>query len=796
MKIVYSWLKDFIDIEIPVEELADALTGAGLEVASIKQYRIPAGIKVAKVLETAKHPNADKLTVCKVDVGDSEPLTIVCGAPNVGPGMLTSLATEGTVIGPDFTVKKAKLRGVESFGMLCSEKELGLSDDNSGIMSLSSEYVIGKELSIYYPDDAVIEIEITPDRGDCLSILGVAREVSARFGLPLKDIAKKPLEQSDDKIDNAISVVVEDSAANPRYKGRLVRNVKLGESPEWMKRRLSLAGFRPINNIVDITNYILIQYGQPMHAFDYDRIEGRKIIVKKAHSPQKFKTLDNVERDLLSDDLLICDEKRPVALAGVMGGAGSEISESTVNVFLECAFFDPVTVRKTSKRLGLSTDSSYRFERGVDPDCGLVAALDTAAELMRELAFGTIATGSIDVYPEQLLPCQIVIRPGKVSKVLGIPFTYEQIELSLTSLGMICSKDVNESIKCIVPLFRHDITIEEDLIEEVGRLYGYDNIPPSDMSTISLHTALPVRERTTDLVRSALAYSGLNEIITNSLTCEKNRSLLTPEKSPVKLLNPLNPDMAELRTTLAGTMLEILSYNLNRKNINNRYFELGKTYEKLSDGSTRERDVLGIVVEGSMWGNSWNTKAVTVDFYTLKGILDTFSTHIGLGTFKYSTSNCQCKIFDNEFAVIDNGDRMTGMCGQISSEVKKFFDLKTTVFYAEIDVTTLLQSSIPLPKYKPLPKFPALERDFCFVMSEELSSTLITEEIVRISPLIEDVCPFDLYKGEKIGAGRKSIAFSVKLRSSEKTLTDKEAEGVCTAIVTTMQTKYGASLRT
>lgn len=796
MKIVYSWLKDFIDIEIPVEELADALTGAGLEVASIKQYKIPVGIKVAKVLETAKHPNADKLTVCKVDVGGSEPLTIVCGAPNVGPGMFTSLATEGTVIGPDFTVKKAKLRGVESFGMLCSEKELGLSDDNSGIMSLPVTYVIGKELSAYYPDDSVIEIEITPDRGDCLSILGVAREVSARFGLPLKDVAKKPQEISDDPIDRAITVTVDDPVANPRYKGRLVRNVTLCESPEWMKRRLILAGLRPINNVVDITNYILIQYGQPMHAFDYDRIEGQKIIVKKALSRQKFKTLDTIDRDLIADDLLICDGNRPVALAGVMGGAGSEISDSTVNVFLECAFFNPVTIRKTSKRLGLSTDSSYRFERGVDPDSGLVAALDTAAELMRELAGGKVAAGSIDIYPEQLLPCEIVIRPAKVSRVLGIPFTSEQIELSLTSLGMICSKESNDSIKAIVPLFRHDITIEEDLIEEVGRLYGYDNIPPSETSTISLHTALPIRERTTDLVRNALAYSGLNEIITNSLTCEKNRILLTPEKTPVKLLNPLNPDMAELRTTLAGTMLEILSYNLNRKNSNNHYFELGKTYEKLSDGSTRERDVLGIVIEGAIWGNSWNTKAVAVDFYTLKGILDTFSIHIGLGSFAFTASNSQQQTFDSEFAVITNGEMMTGMCGQVSSEVKKYFDLKTSVYYAEIDITTLLQSSIPLPKYKSLPKFPALERDFCFVMSEELSSTLITEEITRISPLIEDVCPFDLYRGEKLGAGRKSIAFSVKLRSPEKTLTDKDAESICTAIVATMQSKYGASLRT
>ncbi len=717
---MYSWLKDFVDIDIPVEELADALTGAGLEVASIEHFKIPQGIKVAKVLETAKHPNADKLSICKVDAGDSEPLTIVCGAPNVTAGMLTALASIGTVITPDFVIQKAKLRGVESFGMLCSEKELGLSDDHSGIMSLPADYVVGKELSVYYPEDAVIEIEITPDRGDCLSVLGVAREVSARFGLPLKNPGKCPVEKTDDPVEKHISITIEAPLANPRYKGRLIKNVKIGDSPEWMKKRLSMAGIRPISNVVDVTNYILIQYGQPMHAFDYDKINGQKIIVKKAGTKQNFKTLDDIERPLIADDLLICDGSRPVALAGIMGGAGSEITAQTSNVFLECAFFDPVTIRKTSKRIGLSTDSSYRFERGVDMESGLEAALDTAAELIRELAGGEVASGCIDVYPKKFVSKEILVRQKKVSRVLGIPFSIEQIESSLTSLGIICKKETVDSLKCTVPLFRHDLVIEEDLIEEVGRLYGYDNIPPSEIAFVSLNTSLPTKERITDLVRSALAFSGLNEVMTNSMTCEKNRVLLTPEKSPVKLLNPLNPDMAELRTTLAGSLLEILAYNLNHKNANNHFFEFGRTYEQLKDGSTRERDVLGILIEGSFWANSWNNKAQPVDFYILKGILDSFLTHIGLGVFNYKKSEGQSPVFENEVADISYGEMLTGECGRISEKVRKFFDLKTQVFYAEIDITELLQSSIPLPKYKPLPKFPALERDFCFVMPEEL----------------------------------------------------------------------------
>lgn len=796
MKIVYSWLKDFVDIDVPVEELADSLTLAGLEVASIERFSVPKGIVVARVLETEKHPNADKLTICKVDAGTGEPLQIVCGAPNVRPGLITSLATIGTAVAPDFIIKKSKLRGVESSGMLCSEQELGISNNHDGIMENPEHYVVGKELSEYYPDDAVIEIEITPDRGDCLSVIGVAREVSARYGLPLREIAKKPNENTADPVDKSISVTVEDAAANPRYMGRLVRNVKLAPSPDWMKKRLCAAGIRPINNVVDITNYILIQYGQPMHSFDYDSIQDHRIIVKKSMEPRTFATLDNIERKLIAEDLLICDGKRPVALAGIMGGAGSEITDTTVNVFLECAFFDPVTIRKTSKRLGLSTDSSYRFERGVDPDKGLCDALETAAALMQELAGGTVACGIIDNYPVKLNKKEIIIRQSKVSRVLGIPFSIEQIEQSLTSLGIVCTRISNESLSCVVPLFRHDITIEEDLIEEVGRLYGYDNIPPSDCATVSLNTALPMRERLTDLVRSALAFNGLNEVMTNSLTHGKRREVLAPKTSPVKLLNPLNPDMAEMRTTLAGSMLEVLAYNLNRKNTNNHFFELGKTYERLEDNTNRERDILGIVIEGSMWGSAWNTKAQPVDFYTVKGVLDTFARHIGLGEFSFSRNNDGKPLFGTECATASNGTKMSGRCGVISDEVRKFFDIKSTVYYAEIDITDLLGTQIPLPKYKPLPKFPAIERDFCFVMADEISSSDITGEILKISSLIEDVNPFDLYRGDKLGASRKSIAFSVRIRSAEKTLTDKDAESICTSIVDTMKNRFNATLRT
>ena len=427
MKIVYSWLKDIVAVNVPAHELASSLTGAGLEVASVRHIRVPANVKVAKILEVSKHPNADKLTICSVDAGEDRPLTVVCGAPNTRAGMLSPLAVTGAVLNDGTTVRKTTLRGVESSGMLCSERELGLSDDHSGILPLPGHLKVGTELSAYYPEDAVFEVEITPSRGDCLSVLGVAREVAARYGVPVNDTAVRPAEERNDPVGKAIQVSIENAAGCPRYAGRLVRDVTIEPSPEWMQRRLTLAGLRPINNVVDITNYLMLHYGQPMHAFDYRLIADRKIVVRNAGTPFAFTTLDGVQRDLASGDLLICDGKRPVALAGIMGGAGSEISEKTRDVFIECAFFDQGTVRRTSKRLGLSTDSSYRFERGVDPESGLIDALDSAAGLMAKYGSGTAAPGRIDLYPGQRGPCSISLRPSRVEKVLGIPVTAGRI---------------------------------------------------------------------------------------------------------------------------------------------------------------------------------------------------------------------------------------------------------------------------------------------------------------------------------------------------------------------------------
>lgn len=810
MKIVYSWLKDFVDISAPVTQVADALASAGIEVASVVETSVPRGVKAARVVSRVPHPNADKLSLCRVDSGEGEPLQIVCGAPNVAEGMTVALATIGTVLPGDFKIGKSKIRGTESFGMLCSGKELGLSDDHSGIMALPDDYTIGTPLADYIPYEAVIEIEITPNRGDCLSVVGVAREVSARFGLPLKKPIGLPPTQGGDNVSDAVSVTVDDRSRCPRYMGRLVRDVAIGPSPEWMQRRLTLVGLRPINNVVDITNYILIEYGQPMHAFDYDTIENKKIIVKTAGDMgvSSFTTLDGAERKLVADDLLICDGKRAVALAGVMGGAGSEIKEHTKNVFLECAFFEPGGIRKTSKRLGLSTDSSYRFERGVDPAQGLVDAMNRAVELMRVFAAGNVAAGVIDTNPNPFPDKVITVRPSRAKRILGTEFPADNIVFSLNALGIRSVKNHEDLVTSAVPHYRHDITEEIDLIEEVGRQYGYDNIPTAESAEVRLVRQPSTAEKNRDDARFALCYFGLNEIMTNSMVSESKRKLLTPSSTqssetqpahstePVKILNPLNPDMAEMRTSMALSLLDTVAYNINRKNSDNRLFEIGKVFEPdAKSGLAAERDILAIAVEGDYVPQSWGNQKLENSFFVLKGIIEAFAAHCGLGAAKFEKLVTACPLYGSESARVSFHNGISGTMGRVSDKIRKAFGIKTPVFYAGFDVTEWLSAPKPLPKYNPLPKFPPLERDFSFVMPEALSSDAVKNEIKSVSALIKTVRPFDLYRGEKLSAGTKSMTFSVEFRSPEKTLTDEDVAEACSKIVSVMEKKHGAVLR-
>jgi len=797
MKLSYNWLKDFVDISVDAEDLSKTLFSIGLEVDSITRQAIPEGVVVGKVTEWKKHPNADKLSLCTVDVGADEPLSIVCGAPNARKGLTVACATVGTKLAPDFTIKKAKIRGEKSFGMLCAEDELGISENHEGIMELSENLQAGTPLSELYPEDIIFELEITPDRGDCLSVRGVAREVANAYGKEFKSTARIPRESGGD-ITSEISVSIENAELCPRYMGRLIRNITIAPSPAWMKERLSAAGLRPINNIVDITNYILLEYGQPMHAFDYTAITDKKIIVKNASAGQKFTTLDDKVHELTDSDLLICDGSGGVALAGVMGGAGSEIQEGTTDVFLECAYFEPVGIRMTARRLGISTDSSYRFERGVDPNEGLEAALDTAAELMRDLGGGEIVSGKIDEYPRPCEGKKISIRPAQASRLIGVPFTADTIKGHLSGLEFTCISDSAEQLDFVVPYFRHDVTIEADLIEEVGRLHGYDNLPVKDSGFVPLNQSPNKSESKIDTIRKSLAFFGLNEIVTNSMTSEANRQKLTPDVEPVRMLNPLNPEMSQLRTNLLGNHLQIIHYNNNRKNVHCRLFEVGRVFKhKEHDVLPEERLCIAISLEGEYFEKNWESSGIKSSFYILKGLLESFATHARLGAFtfeKYSKT-ADNPFFSHEAATLHTKSGTTGYCGMVRSDLLQSFDISQQVVFACLDITDYISAAPRTATYQSIPKFPAVERSFAFIMPDTMEADVISREIYSISSLVRSVVPFDLYQGEKIDSGKKSLAFSVKLQSDEKTLGEQEATDISDRIIAAMQEKHSVSLR-
>ncbi|MFP4417534.1 MAG: phenylalanine--tRNA ligase subunit beta [Chitinivibrionales bacterium] len=795
MKLSFNWLKELVKIDQSVDEVADALTSCGLEVASVQPVSIPQGVVVAEVTGVEKHPNADRLSLCTVEAGHDFPHTVVCGAPNVREGMKAPLATLGTELGPEMKVKKVKIRGIESSGMLCSERELGLSEEHRGLMELPSDAPVGTPVQSVIPEDHIIEIELTPNRGDCLSILGVAREISAKLNVPLIYPSRKPSENTE-SVDDYISVSVDAPNQCPRYTGRLVKGITIKDSPLWLKQHLRASGIRPINNIVDVTNYILLLFGQPMHAFDYAKIEDKKIIVAATDKEITFKTLDDLDRRLIAGDLLIRDGKRPVALAGIMGGAGSEISQDTTDVFLECAYFEPVGVRKTSKRLDLSTDSSYRFERGVDPDKGLIDALDTAAALLQQLAGGELVGGVIDVYPEKIKRKPIYLQVDHVNRLLGISLTESTIKNTLEALNIEHIGDDGERMIFQAPTYRHDLEIEADLIEEVGRMYGYENIPASQYSRVNLNQLPNHVESTTSIIRHTLANIGLHEIVTNSMTSVKKRELLTPGLQPVKLLNPLNPDMAEMRTNLLGNMLEVCSHNLNHRNLNNRYFEIGRTFVHRDGGILPdEHDTLGILLEGKFIDSSWNSAPQPVSFYLLKGVLETLFSNLHVEPLHFARGVKNFPVFDAENATFQAADHVQGICGKVESSILKAFSIKSEVYFAQIDITGLLSTPLPSPLYKPMPRFPALERDYAFVVPKHLTASQISDAIYGVSPLVEKVQPFDIYEGDKLEKGKRSIAYAVRLRAADRTLTDKEGEKIHSKILDTVREQFGVELR-
>ncbi|MCL5029199.1 MAG: phenylalanine--tRNA ligase subunit beta [Bacteroidetes bacterium] len=800
MKVSLNWLKDYVDIgNISIPEIIHKLTMSGLEVEdSIDEAELYKDFIVGYVKDKKKHPNADKLSICTVNTG-TEDLQVICGAPNVEAGQKIVFAPIGTIIpNGKFKINKAKIRGVESFGMICSEAELELSNDHSGIMILKQEVNIGKsivkELGL---DDAILEIAITPNRSDALSHIGVARDLASIFdkGFHLPEIS---IQESTHKVKELASVEIIDKINCPRYSAKVVQNVTIKESPEWLKKRLTKIGLRPINNIVDVTNFVMYELGQPLHAFDLDKLEGQKIVVRSTEAESVFTTLDSKERKLPKGTLMICDGEKPVAIAGVMGGENSEINNSTKNILIESAHFNPSSIRRTSKALGLSTEASYRFERWVDPSATLLAA-ERAAQLIANLGDGEVAHGALDCYPEKIKEKEVLLRFDRVSKILGYQIPKEKIIQILKKLGLKIVFESEKEYRFLVPTYRPDLEREIDLIEEIARIYGYDNIPTISKISISLGEKID-ESAFEDTIRDHSCSLGFYEMVNNPLQKEQFASL-TGNK--IQILNPQSLDMAFLRTSLIPGALGVIAQNLNVGEKDLRLFEIGNVFNqnfgkeeiKSFDDFTEVQKHI-FILTGRINEKMWNTAEKPVDFYDLKGFVNSLIIKISLdNVLNDSYYHNEDSIFD--FYFTKNYDKEeVGIGGKVKKEVLKQFDIQQDVYCFELDLTKLKKIKANPKKFVEPLKYPKSIRDFAFIFDNYVTY----EEVIKFikkssSELLKSVKLFDLFESESLGKNKKSMAFSLEYFSEERTLTEEEIEKDFNNLIEAVTKNFSAILR-
>lgn len=803
MLLSYNWLREFIDIDLNYNELDNILTMLGIELESAdfqaKKYE---NFIVAEVLEREKHPNADKLSVCQVNTGE-EVLQVICGAPNVDKGQKVILGKSGAVVpNGGFKLEKRKIRGTESNGMICSLAELEMGEDASGIEVLPADAPIGKSISDYYGlNDIILELGLTPNKSDCLSHIGIARELAAYLGKSIS-YPDNYLKENKENINDFAKVIIEDSENCPRYTGRVVKNCKISESPDWLKRRLENVGLKPINNAVDITNLILMESGQPLHAFDLDKINSKTIIVKAANEGDKFTTLDSKERTLNAKMLMICDAERPIAIAGVMGGQNSEISNETTNIFIESAFFNPSSVRRTSKKLGLQSDSSYRFERGVDIS-NVPNALDRAAKLIAELTGGEIVGGKIDVYPNPLPKKEIKLRYDKTNKILGTSLDKEKIDNILTSLLFEKIEDNQEFSVFAVPYHRVDCDGEIDLIEEVARLYNYDNIKDQFTSEINFstsdvanHLRLP---KLRNKIRAWFVANGFNEILTQNQTDPRSAAMFTG--NPVKIANPLGEELSIMRPSMITSFLNVVGKNLRNSNFNLSLFEIGKVFNH-KDGADQfiqgisEEEFLTIAISGSAYAKQWGEAKREVDFFDIKGIIESLFNFIDLSNFKFDENKDLLNVFDDESQSIIYANKNIGYYGLINPKVLKQYDIEHKVFIASFNLNAIYDTKQRAKKYKTISPFPRVYRDLAFIVDKNITSNEIAT-IIRKSAgnLCTNVVLFDVYEGKNLGENQRSLAFNMEFTSPDKTLTDIEIESFINNIISNVEQKTGGILR-
>ncbi len=799
MKILLSWIKELVDLNgISTDEIVSKLTMSGLEVEDVvDQTKLYENFIVGYVKETEKHPNADKLTICKVFDGKDE-LQVICGASNVKAGQKVVFAPIGTEIpNGNFVIKKAKIRGVESNGMICAEDELLLSDDHSGIMVLDENLEAGRQITeALNLNDVVLEIAITPNRPDALSHIGVARDLAALFDRDLK-IPELVYTDEGDEVNKTAAVIIEDETNCPRYIAKVVNDVKIKESPKWLKERLEKIGLRPRNNIVDITNFVLHECGQPLHAFDLDKLAGQKIIVKSTKSESNFTTLDSKERKLPANTLMICDGDKEVAIAGVMGGENSEITESTKNILIESAYFNPSSIRRTSKALGLSTDASYRFERGTDPNITKYAA-ERCARLIEQLAEGKIVDGLIDIYPKVIYPKEIELRFSRTTKILGYEVPAEKIKSILSRLGLAIKVLDEDKLLVSVPTYRPDIEREIDLIEEIARINGYDNIPTVSKINITLDQKDDETEIDEKIRRIATGL-GFFEMINNPLQSEKDVKIFG---NPIRLSNPLSADMEFLRTTLLSGALITVSKNLRQGVKEIKLFELGNVFNKNTSDEIKtfndisENQNLLFLISGKENLKGWNTSEKGSDFYTLKGIVDSFLLKLSLDNVLidsyYSVAN---EIYAYYLTKSSNKTQL-GIGGKIRQDVLNQFDINQDVYCFEFNLTELKNISDKSERYEEPLKYPKVIRDFAFIFDESVQYLDIKEFIKKkSSQLLKEVTVFDLFESESLGERKKSLAFTLEYYDQNRTLTEEEVEKDFNSLIALITKEFNAQLR-
>ena len=807
MTISYKWLSEYLPVEIDAERLSRILTSIGLEVESMEHFEeVKGGLKglvIGEVLSTDKHPNADKLTLTKVNIGGTEPLSIVCGAPNVATGQKVVVAPVGTTIyptnGEPLTMKLAKIRGEESQGMICAEDEIGLGNSHAGIIVLPADTEVGKTAEEYFQpyQDIIYEIGLTPNRMDAMSHLGVARDVCAYLTHHDKKSFKPVVPDTNSfKVDAEklnISVSIENEKACPRYSGLSISGIKVGPSPKWMQQRLKAIGLRPINNIVDVTNYIQHETGQPLHAFDAKAITGNKVIVKTLNEGTPFVTLDEKERKLNAEDLMICNEKEPMCIAGVFGGLHSGVTDATTELFLESAFFEGIGIRKTSFRHALRTDAATRFEKGADISA-TVTVLKRAAQLIKEVAGGSISSAIIDVYPNPKEKIEVSIKWQFIKKLSGKNYHPDAVKNILGGLGFGIVKEGLDEIRFDVPFHKPDISMPADLVEEILRIDGLDNIeiPDSIMITPSIGTN-ESKEVLKEKIANYLAGIGYHEMMTNSIT---NEAYYTEEerKTMVKMINSLSAELNIMRPSLFETSLEVVAHNLNHKNNSLRLFEFGKSYLTEGVGKYVETEKLAVIISGGAEDNNWRQKDAPTDLFLLKGSLQTIFSWLGVKPDSLAiTPNAK---LNNQLTYYINNE-VVAIAGEVSKAACNQFGIKQAVYYAELNWDLLVRfASAQKIVVREIPKYPAVQRDLAMLLPKEQSWQTVEETVQKIKlNKLRDIKLFDIFESEKLGADKKSIAINFTFQDDEKTLTDKEIESWMSKIMTTLEKEVKAEIR-